>query len=137
MQISNAPKPEAVERDLYYTTDHEWIDFQGSVAYVGLCSFKLKGIKQIQEVVVTDAKDLLKSGDVIASILYEDYKIDVHMPVDGRVVQINDVILGGNHEMVLQQPENNGWIALVVPASPYDRKDLLISEQYSMRAVLR
>lgn len=137
MQTSNAPKPAAVERDLYYTTDHEWIDFQGSVAYVGLCSFKLKGIKQIQEVVVTDAKDLLKSGDVIASILYEDYKIDVHMPVDGRVVQINDVILGGNHEMVLQQPENNGWIALVVPASPYDRKDLLISEQYSMRAVLR
>lgn len=137
MQTSSAPKPAAVERDLYYTTDHEWIDFQGSVAYVGLCSFKLKGIKQIQEVVVTDAKDLLKSGDVIASILYEDYKIDVHMPVDGRVVQINDVILGGNHEMVLQQPENNGWIALVVPASPYDRKDLLISEQYSMRAVLR
>ena len=137
MQRSNAPKPAAIKRDLYYTTDHEWIDFQGSVAYVGLCSFKLKGIKQIQEVVVADTKDLLKSGDLIASILYDDYKIDVHMPVDGRVVQINDVILGGDHEVVLQQPETDGWIALVVPASPYDRKDLLISEQYRMRAALR
>ena len=137
MQVSDAPQPAVVKRDLYYTTDHEWIDFQGAVAYVGFCAFKLKGIKQIREIVFADMKVLLKSGDVIASVFYDDYKINVHMPVDGRVVQINDAILGGNHEMVLQQPEAGGWIALVVPVSPDDRKNLLISEQYRMRAALR
>ena len=137
MQTSEAPKPAAIERNLYYTTDHEWIDFQGAVAYVGFCPFKLKGIKQIREIVFADIKVLLKRGDVIASVFYDDYKIDVHMPVDGRVVQINDAILGGKEEMVLQQPETSGWIALVVPVSPDDRKDLLAGEQYRMRAALR
>lgn len=137
MQISDAPQPPVINRDLYYTTDHEWIDFQGAVAYVGFCPFKLKGIKQVREIVFADIKVLLKRGDVIASVLYDDYKIDVHMPVDGRVVQINDAVLGGKQEMVLQQPETGGWIALVVPVSPDDRKDLLIAEQYRMRATLR
>jgi glycine cleavage system H lipoate-binding protein len=35
-------------KDLYYTRDYEWIDFQESVAYIGICSFKLAGIKKIE-----------------------------------------------------------------------------------------
>jgi glycine cleavage system H protein len=104
------------------------------VAYVGICSFKLKGIKEIQKIEFSENKDLLKNGDVIASLLYDDYVIDVHIPVNGRVIQFNDAVLTGDREIVLQQPENNGWIALVIPASPYDRKGLMISEQYRMRA---
>lgn len=87
--------------------------------------------------VFADIKDLLKKGDVIASVLYDDYKIDIHLPVDGRVIQINDAILGGHHDLVLQQPETGGWIALVVPVSADNREDLLIAEQYRMRAALR
>jgi glycine cleavage system H protein len=135
MQTTNASKqPKHIKRDLYYTSDHEWIDFQGSVAYVGVCSFKLKGIKEIQKIEFSENKDLLKSGDVIASLLYDDYQIDVHIPVNGRVIQINDAIFAGERDIILKQPENNGWIALIVPASPYDRKGLMISEQYRLRA---
>jgi glycine cleavage system H protein len=135
MQTTNVSKQsKQIKRDLYYTSDHEWIDFQGSVAYVGICSFKLKGIKEIQKIEFSENKDLLKNGDVIASLLYDDYVIDVHIPVNGRVIQFNDAVLTGDREIVLQQPENNGWIALVIPASPYDRKGLMISEQYRMRA---
>ena len=36
--------------DLYYTKDHEWISFQGAVAYTGVCTFKLIGFKEIQQV---------------------------------------------------------------------------------------
>jgi glycine cleavage system H lipoate-binding protein len=135
MQTTNVSRQsKQIKRDLYYTSDHEWIDFQGSVAYVGICSFKLKGIKEIQKIEFSENKDLLKNGDVIASLLYDDYVIDVHIPVNGRVIQFNDAVLTGDREIVLQQPENNGWIALVIPASPYDRKGLMISEQYRMRA---
>lgn len=34
--------------------------------------------------------------------------------------------------MLLRQPENNGWIALIVPSQPYERKDLLLPKQYQM-----
>ena len=69
------------KRDLYYTNDYEWIDFQGSVAYIGICPFKLKGIKKIEKIEFSDENNSRKCGEVVASILYDDYKIDVHMPV--------------------------------------------------------
>lgn len=120
------------KRDLYYTNDYEWIDFQGSVAYIGVCPFKLTGIKGIEKIEFSKEDHSKKCGEVVASILFEDYKIDVHMPVSGKVISINDAILSGNENIVLQEPETRGFIALIVPSLPYDRKGLIISEKYQM-----
>jgi glycine cleavage system H protein len=39
-----------INKDLYYTKDHEWIDFRGAVANTGVCNFKLLGFKKIHQV---------------------------------------------------------------------------------------
>ena len=44
----------STRKDQYYTKDYEWIDFQGTVAYIGICKFKLIGFKQIQEIRFND-----------------------------------------------------------------------------------
>ena len=49
---------ESGTKDLYFTKDHEWIDFQGSVAYVGISYFKLIGFKEIQELIFIDPTGL-------------------------------------------------------------------------------
>src|ERR1035437_9839572 len=103
-------RPKAVLRDLYYTNDHEWIDFQGSEAFIGICNFKLSGIKQIQQIVFTERSDLIKQGDVVAIILCDDYQIPVHMPIDGKIIHINEMLLTSDKDILLQQPENYGWI---------------------------
>lgn len=118
------------KRDLYYTNDHEWIDFQGSVAYVGICGFKLKGILQVEQFSFADAGGLKRKGETIATIQYDDYQIAVQMPVDGKVIGLNDALVSGNQELILQQPENNGWIALIVPDKPYERQGLMLQDQY-------
>jgi len=122
----------STNKDLYYTNDHEWIDYQGTVAYVGVCGFKLSGFKQIHQIAFTEPSGFKKKGDIIATVKYNDYQIDAHMPVDGRVVQINETLLSGDQNVLLQYPENSGWIALIVPAQPYERKDLLLPKQYRM-----
>ena len=133
METSGKPtKTFKAKRDLYYTNDHEWIDFQGSVAYIGICPFKLKGIKRIEKIEFSQEDNFKKCGEVVVSIIYEDYKIDVHMPVNGKIISMNDAILSGNENIVLQEPETAGYIALIVPASPYDRNGLMISEKYRM-----
>jgi len=124
--------PGAIKRDLYFTNDHEWIDFQGSVAYVGISHFKLSGIKQILQIVFVENPDLIKQGDVIASIQCDDYRILVHMPVAGKIISINDLLLTGEKNILLQQPENNGWIALMVPDRIKERKELLSLEEYHL-----
>lgn len=127
MQIESIPA-----RDLYYTADHEWIDFQGKVAYVGVCRFKLTGFREVQQIIMNDPLGFKVKGDVIATIRYNDYLVDAHMPVDGKVIQVNDHLLTGNYSMLAEQPEHNGWIALIIPAEPKERTDLISPQQYQM-----
>jgi len=122
----------STNKDLYYTKDHEWIGFQGTVAYVGVCSFKLIGFRKVEQIIFNEPSGLKKRGEVIAILKYNDYQIEVHMPVDGKVAQVNDTLLSGDQNVLLQHPENSGWIALIIPSQPYERKDLLLPKQYHM-----
>jgi glycine cleavage system H protein len=117
-------------KDLYFTNDHEWINYQGSVAQVGICHFKLKGIKDIQRISFGETGSNYNSGEVIASIFYDDYRIDVNMPVNGRLISINEHLINGDSSILLENAEGSGWIALVAPAQPYERKGLMLPIQY-------
>jgi glycine cleavage system H protein len=125
-------KEKSIKKDLYYTSDYEWIDFQGTVAYVGICAFKLIGIKEIQKIIFNEPLGFKKKDEVIATIYYNDYRIKVHMPVDGKILQINEIVSSSQKNIILQEPEANGWIALIVPVRPYDRDGLLLPKQYQM-----
>jgi len=122
----------STRKDQYYTKDHEWIDFQGTVAYTGICKFKLTGLKQIQEISFNEPAGFKKQGEVIATVKYNDYLIEAHMPVDGKVLQVNEKLVSGNPNILLDCSESSAWIALIVPSLPHERKDLLLPKQYQM-----
>lgn len=124
--------PKSIIKDLYYTKDHEWINFQGSVAYVGLCTFKLIGFKEIEQVNFEESLGFKKQGEVIATVKYKDYTIRANMPIDGTVVEVNATLMQGNKNILLQQEEGNAWLVLIVPLQPYERKNLLLRKQYQM-----
>ncbi|MCW3091355.1 MAG: hypothetical protein JWP81_2424 [Ferruginibacter sp.] len=124
----------STNKDLYFTHDHEWIDFQGILAYTGICNFKLLGFKEIDAITFTEPLGFRKQGEVIATIQYRDYTIEAHMPVDGKVLKVNKKLLTGDKHMLLHHPENKGWIALVLPSQPYERIGLLQSQQYHTNA---
>lgn len=122
-------KPQTPKRDLYYTNDHEWIDYQGSIAYIGICGCKLKGIKEIDQIEFPKNEVPTRKGEIIATISYDDYKIQAHLPIDGKVISINDLLSTGSHYL-LSDPESRGWIAIMVPSQPYERKGLMHPQQY-------
>jgi glycine cleavage system H protein len=119
-------------RNLYYSTDHEWIDFQGSVAYVGVCCFKLTGIKTVQQFIFKETGGFHRQGTTIATIQYDDYEITVNMPVNGEIIQVNEVLATDTQDTLLQNAESDGWIALIVPARPDEKKNLLPPDQYRL-----
>ena len=127
----------STKKDLYFTSDHEWIDFQGSVAYVGVCHFKLIGFREVQQLIFNEPSNLSKKGDVIASVRYNDYRVDIHMPVDGKIVQVNKSLIAGNLNILLQHPQTNGWVAMISPSQPYERKDLLLPKHYHMLPAIK
>ena len=116
----------------YYTTDHEWIDFQGSVAYTGVCNFKLTGFKEIHDLSFHGSPGLMKKGDLIAVITYNEYRIEARMPVDGKIVETNAALSGKNLNSLLQHAESSAWLARIVPSQPYERNGLLLPTQYQM-----
>jgi glycine cleavage system H protein len=116
-------------RDLYRTGDHEWIHFQGSVAYIGICRFKLTGFRAIHQLDFKGASGFKKQGDIIAVVRYNDYCIECRMPVDGKILQINEEVMQENSNTLLQYPETKGWIALIAPSLPYERKNLQLQAQ--------
>ncbi|HEY2347794.1 MAG TPA: hypothetical protein VGH64_02200 [Puia sp.] len=118
-----------IKRDLYFTRDHEWIDFQGSVAYVGVCSFKLLGFKEVQQISFKKTSASIEKGEVIATIRYDDYLIDAHMPVHGKIIEFNETLLHSQH-LLLNKPLHNGWLALIAPSCPSERLDLLLPLLY-------
>jgi glycine cleavage system H protein len=121
-----------MKRNLYYTYDHEWIDFQGSVAYVGVCHFKLTGFREIQQIIFVENSEIVNQGEVIASVKYNDYLVLVHMPVAGRIISFNDILLTEERSIMVQQPEDNGWIALIVPDQLKKRTGLMSPEEYNL-----
>ena len=125
------------ERELYYTNNHEWIDFHGLVAYIGVCKFKLTGFYQIHKFLFKPIVGLYKQGDVIGCLSYNDYTIDVQMPVDGSIELINEALLPGDNSIVVEQPESKGWIAEIFPSSPYNHNGLLDYEDYRMKQYKR
>ena len=119
--------------DLYFTDDHEWIDFQGSVAYIGVSAFKLTGIRKIDKVILAEIGAIFKANDIIASFYCNEYKIEVHMPVRGRLLSFNEELISKNYDSLIATPENQGWIALIGPSLPYDRTGLVISKTYQLK----
>ena len=125
------------KKDIYYTNHHEWIDFQGSRAYIGLCSFKLSGFRDIHQITFNPSFGFVQQGAVIASIKYYDYVVEMRMPVDGKIIQLNPLLLNGGKQLLLEQPEDNGWIALIVPEEQYDTTDLLTPDQYKEKNTIK
>lgn len=119
-------------KDLYFTGDHEWINFQGAIAYTGVCVFKLTGFKAIHQVIFHETGGFIKQGQPIATIRYNDYRIEAHMPADGKIVRVNTALVTGSEHILLQDPEQAGWIALINPTQPYERKNLLLPAQYRL-----
>lgn len=122
----------SIAKDIYYTKDHEWIDFQGTVAYIGVCCSKLKGVRQIKEIGFNDPSGFKRKGEVLATLRYNEHEIETHMPIDGKVLQVNDKLVSGNPNMLLDCAETTGWIAMIAPTFPNERKDLLLPKQYQM-----
>lgn len=104
----------------------------GIVAYTGICKFKLTGFKQIEEINFNEPAGFKKQGEVIATVKYHDYLVHAHMPVDGKVLKVNEKLVSGNPDILLDCSEGTAWIALIVPSMPHDRSNLLLPKQYRM-----
>ena len=56
------------------------------------------------------------------------------MPVDGEILEVNNNLVSGNPNILLQQPESSGWISLIKPTRPDERGGLLLPKEYQLNS---
>lgn len=116
---------------MYYTSEHEWIEYSGHNALVGVCKAKLSVANGIQSAVFCPVLSNMERGAVVATFYYERSSFEVYMPVDGKVSDINKKLLE-NPSLLLNGEFESTWILKINPNAPYKRDGLLQEQQYKL-----
>lgn len=107
------------------TDSHEWIrkEGEGNRARVGLSK---KAVDQLGEIVFIELPKTgqeLKKGDVGAVLESTKAASDTYVPLNGKVVAINEKLLA-NPELITKDPHEEGWLYEIELADPADYDSL-------------
>ncbi len=81
-----------IREGLYYSEDHEWVRVDGDKAYVGITDYAQEHLGDIVFVDLPDLDSVFEAGDVIGVIESVKAVSDMHTPVSGQVVAVNDAL---------------------------------------------
>ena len=112
-----------------YTSEHEWIRFEGEEAFVGITDYAQSQLGDIVFVDVTTEGETLEKGEVFGSIEVVKTVSDLFIPVGGEVLEINPA-LEENPELVNKDPYGEGWLIRIKPTDATEADELLDAEAY-------
>jgi glycine cleavage system H protein len=115
-----------------YTKDHEWVEFQGGTATVGITDYAQKHLGDVVYVELPAIGTRLAAHQTIGTIESVKAVSEVFSPVAGEVIETNGD-LNGSPEAVNQDPHGKGWILRlkgVVPADAVTLMDAAAYEKY-------
>jgi glycine cleavage system H protein len=112
-----------------YTSEHEWIRFEGDVAYVGITDYAQDQLGDIVFVDIPTVGETLAKGDTFGTIEVVKTISDLFIPVGGEVLEQNEA-LADNPALVNTDPYGEGWIVKLKPADPAEAESLLDAEAY-------
>ena len=116
--------------ELKYTKDHEWVRIEGNIATIGITDFAQSELGDIVFVDVPTVGETLAAGEVFGSIEAVKTVSDAFLPVGGEIVASN-VDLGGQPELINQDPYGAGWLMRIRPDDKSQFAALLDAAAYA------
>lgn len=117
---------------LLYTKDHEWIQFHGGQAVIGITDFAQKELGDIVYLDITTLNETLEREQIFGTVEAVKTVSDLFIPVSATVIEINAKV-NDQPELVNKDPYGDGWIIRVTLKDPDDRTGLLTVEEYKKR----
>ena len=91
-----------------YTEEHEWLRVEGDLIVVGITEHASEQLGDIVFVDLPEADTEVVKDDEVAVIESVKAASDILAPLDGTVVEVNDV-LADNPGLVNEDPLGDGW----------------------------
>lgn len=92
-----------------YSEDHEWVNVDGDVAYIGITDYAQSNLGDIVFFELPEVGTVLEAGDVLSSVDSVKAASEIYTPISGTVVKINEE-LSDSPEKVNEAPYES-WIA--------------------------
>lgn len=113
-------------KELKYTKDHEWLRYEGDVAYVGISDFAQSELGDLVFVNLPEVDDEVVAGEAFGDVESVKAVSDVLSPVTGVVVEINEDIL--DDAALINNDPYGAWFIKVGSITGED--ELLTSDEY-------
>lgn len=117
-----------VLKDLFYSEDHEWVKVEGDAAYLGITDFAQGQLGDIVYVELPEVEDEIEKEEPFAAVESVKAASDVYMPVDGKVLEVNEDLLD-SPELINSDAFEN-WIIKVELTDKSQLEELMSSEEY-------
>jgi glycine cleavage system H protein len=97
-------------QDLKYAKSHEWLRVDSNAGYVGISDYAQSELGDIVFVDITAGiGEELTKGSVFGTIEAVKTVSDLYMPVDGKIIEVNQQIID-SPETINKDPYGEGWL---------------------------
>ncbi len=118
-----------IPANLKYSTDHEWVRVEGSIAVIGITDFAQNQLGDIVFVDIQTEGETLDQGEVFGAIEAVKTVADALMPVSGKIAEINPA-LESSPELVNKDPYGEGWMVKIEMTDPSQLDKLMDAAAY-------
>ncbi len=117
-----------IEKDLYYTKDHEWLKLDGEEALVGLSDHAQEALGDIVYVELPEVDEEFGAEEEFGAVESVKAAADVYMPVGGVVLEVNEELLDAP-EMVNETPYE-AWMIRIAISDEGELENLMNAAEY-------
>ena len=116
--------------ELRFTTDHEWVRFDGAVATIGISDHAQTALGDVVFVELPEVGREVAAGEACAVVESVKAASDIYAPIAGRIVEVNTA-LAENPGLVNAAPTGEGWFFRIEPADPAEAASLMDETAYA------
>ena len=116
-------------KDLFYSSDHEWVKVEGNNAYIGISDYAQHSLGDIVFVELPEVDTVFNSGDAFGVVESVKAASDMFIPLTGKVLEVNEKVVD-NPELVNEDCYENWMIAIEI-ANKEELNELMNEEQYN------
>lgn len=113
----------------YFTSDHEWLQIDGSNATIGITDYAQQSLGEIVYVELPEIGVEVNTGDSLATIESVKAASEVYAPIQGTILEVNEA-LNDEPELVNSDAENEGWFIKLSMAENTLPESLLSKTDY-------
>ncbi|HHV05883.1 MAG TPA: glycine cleavage system protein GcvH [Anaerolineaceae bacterium] len=100
-------------QELKYLSTDEWVKVEDGIATIGITDYAQDALSDVVYVEFEiDPDDEVSAGDSIGTIESVKAAAEVHFPVSGTVLEVNEEVVD-TPEILNQEPYEGGWLVKV------------------------